>query len=422
MAAGRYTGPFDRNTLERLIGPFQTAPLGVVDKPSSPGKFRIIQDFSYPRDVAGDSLNSQIDPEQFGCEWGFFKHVINSVLDSPPGTIAATFDVDAAYRQMPVHPEDQPHIVVHWENQFWVDHNVPFGAASSNGIFGRCGDAIRAIYTRLGFGTIHKWVDAFLFIQHPPGRFSPSEPNTFGDIQAIYNIANQLGWLWKRSKTCPFSAVFTYLGFVWDIPARLVSIPDKKRTKYTGRITDWIGKKVVTLKESQQLLGSLIHCCLVVPAGRPRLAGIIEFMAGFPHANDLRFLARKPSPRALWEAEWWLATLLEPALAFAIRQPPARSTCRIHTYASTSFGLGMTMDSEWRAWRLLHGWSRDRQNIGWAEAVGVELAIVWVAARGLQKLSLTIHCDNQGVVYAWKAGGHETRSKMTQICGPWRLA
>lgn len=188
-AAGRYSGPFDRDSLEALIGPFQTAPLGVVDKPSSPGKFRIIQDFSFPRDHSFTSLNSQINPDEFTCSWGFFADVMAAVANAPPGSIAATLDVDAAYRQMPVHIMDQPHTVIAWDGEFWVDHCVPFGAASSNGIFGRCGDAMALVYSCLGFGMVFKWVDDFLFLHYPATRFSPSKHSTFGNLDAIYEIA-----------------------------------------------------------------------------------------------------------------------------------------------------------------------------------------------------------------------------------------
>jgi len=47
LSCGRYSGPFSPDRLEALIGPFRTSPLGVVPK-STPGEFRLIQDFSYP--------------------------------------------------------------------------------------------------------------------------------------------------------------------------------------------------------------------------------------------------------------------------------------------------------------------------------------------------------------------------------------
>lgn len=48
QAVGRYSCAFDPIELEQVIGPFRTAPLGLVPKPHS-DKFRLIQDLSYPR-------------------------------------------------------------------------------------------------------------------------------------------------------------------------------------------------------------------------------------------------------------------------------------------------------------------------------------------------------------------------------------
>lgn len=44
---GRYIGPVSRSTLEQVIGPFQTSPLSIIPK-STPGKFRPIENFSFP--------------------------------------------------------------------------------------------------------------------------------------------------------------------------------------------------------------------------------------------------------------------------------------------------------------------------------------------------------------------------------------
>ncbi|KAG9080011.1 hypothetical protein FRC06_007184, partial [Ceratobasidium sp. 370] len=93
VAAGRYTGPFNQSTLHSLIGPFRTAPLGVTEKPSAPSKFRVIQDFSYPRDTnPSASLNAQIDTTRYTCQWGYFHDVAKAVALAPPGSKAATFD------------------------------------------------------------------------------------------------------------------------------------------------------------------------------------------------------------------------------------------------------------------------------------------------------------------------------------------
>lgn len=379
-AAGRYSGPFTKEDLESLIGPFQTAPLGVVDKASSPGKFRVIQDFSFPRDNSNRSLNSQINADDFTCTWGFFHDVARAVAKAPPGSIAATLDVDAAYRQMPIRPSDQPHIVVFWDGQFWVDHCVPFGATSSNGIFGRCGDAMALIYIRLGFGLVFKWVDDFLFIQYPPSHFSPSEAQPFGDLQAIYQVALTLGWPWKEAKTHPFASLFVYLGFEWNLAKKSVSIPLAKRSKYSDKLSAWKAKTTVTLRETQAVIGTLVHCTLAVPSGKPRLAGLIAFAASFRHNVDPLFTRRLISPRAATDADWWLDLFTNGPYGSDIHPPPPHLDIPIYTDASSSFGLGVIIGAEWSAWRLLQGWKSDGRDIGWAEVIAVELAIIWATS------------------------------------------
>jgi len=43
--------------------------------------------------------------------------------------------------------------------------------------------------------------------------------------------------------------------------------------------------------------------------------------------------------------------------------------------ASTDWGIGMVIGSQWVAWKLVHGWKLDGRDIGWAESIALELAI-----------------------------------------------
>ncbi|CUA70723.1 hypothetical protein RSOLAG22IIIB_09049 [Rhizoctonia solani] len=248
--AGRYFGPYTPIHLQQLIGPFTSAPLGVVEKPGAPGKFRIIQDFSYNSPNAPTPpVNNHINPDEFTCSWGFFDDVVRALASAPPGSMAATLDVDAAYRQMPIHPDDQPHIVFFWDGLCWVDTRAPFGLTSSNGIF--------------------------------------------------------------------------------------------------------------------------VSMC-------------------WPRAED--------------DANWWIDTLSTEHIGSSIAAPPPMESLSIFTDASTSFGIGVIIDKEYLSSRLMSGWKSDGRDIGWAEAIAIEIALAWIIFKGFRKTSITIHCDNQGVVYAWKAG------------------
>lgn len=407
LSAGRYSGPFSKDSLERLIGPFQTAPLGVVEKASSPGKFRIIQDFSFPRNSSTSrSLNSQIDPNDFPCTWGFYADVAAAVSAASPGTEAAIFDVDAAYRRIPVDIDDQPHTVVMWGDEFYVDHAVPFGAASSNGLFAHCGDALAIIYARQGPGLVFKWVDDFLFIRPPSTSTTPSSADHKDQIteDSIYELAEFLGWPWKKSKTKNFSPQFPYLGFVWDLDNKTVEIPAEKRTKYLTRLSQWSQQGTVNLRDTQAILGTLIHCALAIPEGKPHLSGLISFGATFSSDYADRFTRRAISCRARDDVQWWIDRLTRGPFGSSLRSPPAPLNIRVHSDASTSFGIGVVIGDEWCAWKLLHGWRTEGRGIGWAEAVGVELALERLITTGVRDTSVTFHCDNQGVVLAWKAG------------------
>jgi hypothetical protein len=68
--------------------------------PDNPG-------FLLPRNCPNDSLNSQINGRDFTCKWGFFTDIVAAIVAVPPGSLGVMFDVDTAYSQMPVHPDDQ---------------------------------------------------------------------------------------------------------------------------------------------------------------------------------------------------------------------------------------------------------------------------------------------------------------------------
>ncbi|CUA67876.1 hypothetical protein RSOLAG22IIIB_07569 [Rhizoctonia solani] len=400
ISAGRYSGPFSPQSLESLIGPFQSAPLGVVEK-SKPGEFRIVQDFSFPRDGGTHpALNAEINSDDFTCEWGFFGDIADILLACPPGTEAATLDVDAAYRRMPVHPSDQPHTVVIWNGKAWLDHCVPFGASSSNGIFGRCGDAMAHIAEALGLGPVRKWVDDFVFFRSPPP--TPDSSPRFS-LEDIYALAATLGWPWKDTKTTPFGPSFTYLGLEWHIPTRTVSITQPKRDKYIGRAREWLSSGKVTLNQTETLLGSLSHCTQVITDGRPHLAGLIAFCTQFTSARGARFQTRTAPPRALEEVGWWLDRLSAPCTR-TLRPPHPHLEYELFMDASTSFGIGLIIDGHVAAWKLVGAWRRPGVDIGWAEMAAVELALSAIIGRGVSNRTVSFRSDNKGVVFATQAG------------------
>ena len=161
-AAGRYSRAFEPDELETLIGPFRTSPIGLVPKPNSAKRYRMIQDLSFPWDNPElVSVNAGIKAEDFPTVWGTFNITSELIRSLPVGCHAATFDISAAYRLTPVWPSQQNALCVAWRGKVWVDRAVMFGLASSAGVFGCVADMLVDIYVASGFGPLVKWVDDF---------------------------------------------------------------------------------------------------------------------------------------------------------------------------------------------------------------------------------------------------------------------
>ena len=53
---GRYIRPFPLSLIHDTLGPFQTSPLSLIPKPGHPGKFRLVQNFSFPSTLSSPGL------------------------------------------------------------------------------------------------------------------------------------------------------------------------------------------------------------------------------------------------------------------------------------------------------------------------------------------------------------------------------
>jgi hypothetical protein len=398
----RYSGPFSHDNLEQLIGPFRTLPLGTVPKAGT-NELRMIQDFSFPRDdPTHNSVNTEIDSDAFPCEWGTFSEMAILVMEAPPHTQVATLDVDAAFRCVPIRPDQQRHFIVHWRSQFWIDACAPFGPASSPGVWGRIADCMVAIYQATGVTAVKKWVDDFAFFRYPQNS-SHGDITYHYSLQEIHEIAQQLGWPWKASKTKDFAKSFRYLGFEWNLETKRVSIPTDKCNKYVAKLEPWVVGANFTRIEAEQILGTLVHCSLAMPDGRSHLVALSKFTSSFLHSGS-RFRRRTPNGHALADIAFWRHQLAVKDCGSFLVQPPALANCRCWVDASTLYGVGVVLDDSWDAWQLADGWDINSRKIGWAEMLAIELGLRSAIARGYHDATIIICSDNMGIIGALEGG------------------
>jgi len=84
--------------------------------------------------------------------------------------------------------------------------------------------------------------------------------------------------------------------------------------------------------------------------------------------------------------------------------------------ASTSWGIGLYVSNRWAAWRLVDSWNTCGQDIGWAEAMVIELAISWLTKCGWQNACIKIHCDNDLVITSFWKGRSRNPPQNDSIC------
>lgn len=197
IALGRISQGFTPEELQLQIGNFTTAPMAVVEQ--CPGKFRIVIDHSFPKcplppslshethslpegdtplipfDASETSINSLIVSDDFPCEWGTFADCFLMVAEAPEGsffvvetrfqtsphtlhllgTQAAVFDVDAAFRNIPIHKSVRHFVALMLDDLIFMDLMLNFGKRPAPGIWGHVADTMAWILK-------YKGVDALL--------------------------------------------------------------------------------------------------------------------------------------------------------------------------------------------------------------------------------------------------------------------
>jgi hypothetical protein len=467
---GRYIGPIPIDAVLAVLGPVHVSPQSVIPK-STPGKFRIIQDMSFPYDdPLTRSINSDLLASSHPCTWGTFWATSLLISILPEGSEGAVRDVEAAFRSIPIRPEEWPGLVVRapeGDDLVDVDTAACFGCRTCPGVHGEKHDAYLDITRAAGMGPCVVWVDDNLFIRikrchlgsfnsmrseirrriqqaggartsggrlwyeggtladgrreewvedfaFPIQDLSGTSPRSAHDAQFTYcfadidRVASDLGIVFASDKDVPFGPRAPFTGLDFGFASKDVGLPETKRSKYQLALDTFLDRTAVALKDVQSIYGKLLHTCAVVPEGRAYLTGLESFIGSF---DDERPFSTRHLPR-IARAEldvWWRRTL---SLPLPRRPLPVATDVRdllAFSDASSGVGVGVWIRGRWRAWRLRHGWNADGRGIAWAEAAGFELVLRILVRERLRECHAKVWGDNSGVVEAWWNGRSRDR-------------
>ena len=158
-AAGRILGPLDH----ALVPMAHISRLGAVPK-STPGRYRPIVDLSFPE---GHSPNDGISASFFSLSYVLVEDTAQLVLKQGRGTLLAKMDIRNAYRNVPVHPDDQWLLGMSWHQGVFIDTVLPFGLRSAPKVFNAVTDALEWIVRKDGVKEMYHYLDDFLALGAP---------------------------------------------------------------------------------------------------------------------------------------------------------------------------------------------------------------------------------------------------------------
>ena len=133
-----------------MAGPFHQTPFlnlhlshfGAIPKCNQPGKWHLILDLS---SRAGHSVNDGIASEDYSLHYIKVDDFIAGIMQFGQGTLMTKFDVQNAYRILPVHPADRPLLGTKWQGVFYVELVLSFAIRSAPYIFTCIADLVEWI-------------------------------------------------------------------------------------------------------------------------------------------------------------------------------------------------------------------------------------------------------------------------------------
>lgn len=252
-----------------------------------------------------------------------------------------------------------------------------------------------------------------------PNQAGPFREDVFSyrhDRDSSMGLIESLRIPWHPEKTGKvFTSVFVFIGFLWDLPHRRVSLPDSKRLKYLFRVNTMITRinshDTFTLVELQEIHGCLIHVCFIHSDGSSRLPPLSNSMSTYRGNEHIR---RHLSDSVKKTLLWWKRRLEDPIYFRQLRQLKPLTDLGIFVDASTDWGIGILFGGKWWTLQLRPDWKIEGQDICWLEAIAIELALYFVVSEGFSDTHLLISSDNQGAIGALKKG--RSRNSAINLC------
>ena len=190
----------------------------------------------------------------------------------------AKFDIESAYRNVTMRPDERYLFGMRWHNLFFVDLALPFGLRSAPFIFNSIADLVEWILkVNYSVRYLLHYLDDFLSLG-PAGSSACAD-----SITIAHSVFFRLGLPLHPSKCEGPTPVLIFLYIELNSLIQTARLPHDKLISTLEHPSghQWASKKWCTRTELESLIGSLHHITKMVLPGRTFLRRMIDLLCAF---------------------------------------------------------------------------------------------------------------------------------------------
>ena len=334
VGANRMLGPFHQPPFT----PFRASPIFVIPKKyTTPPKWRLIFHLSAPE---GRSFNDGIDTEQLKFSLETIDDAIQMLARHNKPAYMFKFDIEAAYRLVPLNPTFWNQLGFQFENGFFVDTHASFGSASSPWLFVTyvAKPLTITLQRNYGFDDLLNYIDDFLSI-------SWDLPTAEHRHSSARQVCNKLGIPLADDKYSEISSIIIFLGIELDTIKREARLPTARLKILQEVLAGFQPSSKVSRTDLDSLLGHLSHAAKVVKWGRTFCQRLRELRKSMKNQDShIKLSVDAQRDIAWWQryASTWNGKVPFPSLTDAVPLD-----LKLASDASGTIGFGAVYNSHW---------------------------------------------------------------------------
>lgn len=276
------------------VQPYKVNALGAVKK--SEGKFRRITDLSRPK---GAALNEYIDLVNF--QFSTVDDACDFIMENP-WVFGCKFDIETAYRHVPIWPGDWHYFGFEWRGTFYIDLRLCFGLASAPYVFWRISNFIVRVGNKFfNVAFILPYIDDFLVLSVGTDS-DAARAQAWKDFVNFRECLTELGWPISEKKMVEPCQDLVFLGIRINMHDRIISLPEDKLADLLDILRSFKDRVSCTKRDLERLIGKLNFGAKVIRGGRTFLRRMIILANLVPERHHV--VSLDDEFRA--DLDWWL--------------------------------------------------------------------------------------------------------------------